>query len=110
MRSKLKFSAAALGGLLWIALPHGPALAQDAPGDLDLSVLAQTCANCHGTDGRSPGAIPSLAGRDFDLLSRRLIAFKAGEADDATVMTRHATGYSDEELQALARYFSEIEP
>lgn len=110
MRSKLKFSAAALGSLLWITLPHGGALAQDIPSDLDLSVLAQTCANCHGTDGRSPGDIPSLAGKDFDHLLQRLVAFKAGEAKDATVMTRHATGYTDGELEALARYFSEIEP
>lgn len=110
MRSKLNPSTAALAGLLWVTLPYAPALAQDTPSDIDLSVLAQTCANCHGTDGRSPGAIPSLAGRDFDLLSRRLAAFKAGEAKDATVMTRHATGYTDAELQALARYFSEIEP
>lgn len=110
MRSKLTSSAAALGGLLWLTLSCGPALAQDTPGDLDLSVLAQTCANCHGTDGRSPGEIPSLAGRDFDHLAQRLVAFKAGEAKDATVMTRHARGYTDAELEALARYFSAIEP
>ncbi len=44
------------------------------------------------------------------MLNAQLAAFKAGEAKDATVMTRLALGYSDEELEALARHFSEIEP
>ncbi|MCO6390985.1 cytochrome C [Aliihoeflea aestuarii] len=76
----------------------------------EVSVLAGTCANCHGTDGRSPGAIPAIAGQDYDILREQLLAFKAGEVEGATIMTRHATGYTDEELDALARYFSEIEP
>lgn len=85
----------------------GPA---SALSENEVSVLAGTCANCHGTDGRSPGAIPAIAGQDYDILREQLLAFKAGEVEGATVMTRHATGYTDEELDALARYFSEIEP
>ena len=85
----------------------GPASALSAD---EVSVLAGTCANCHGTDGRSPGAIPAIAGQDYDILREQLLAFKAGEVEGATIMTRHATGYTEEELDALARYFSEIEP
>lgn len=88
------------------SLAAGSAMAQD----IDTSLLAGTCANCHGTDGRSPGSIPSIAGKAFTVLNAQLAAFKAGEARDATVMTRLALGYSDEELEALARHFSEIEP
>lgn len=81
-----------------------------AVAETDGSVLAGSCANCHGTDGRSPGAIPSIAGLPYDYLLEQLLAFKAGDVPGATVMTRHAKGYTDEELDALARYFSEIEP
>jgi cytochrome c553 len=44
------------------------------------------------------------------VLDAQLAAYKAGEAKDATVMTRLALGFSDEELTALARHFSEIQP
>ena len=84
-------------------------LPANALSEEEVSVLAGTCANCHGTDGRSPGVIPSIAGQPYDILHEQLLAFKAGEVAGATIMTRHALGYSDEELEALARYFSEIE-
>jgi cytochrome subunit of sulfide dehydrogenase len=96
------------GAAMFAALVVSPAIAQDAP--IDASVLAGSCANCHGTDGVSPGAIPSIAGQPYDVLLAQLQAFKAGEISGATIMTRIATGYSDEELEAIARYFSEIEP
>lgn len=99
---RLGLASAALA----VSLIAGAAMAQD----IDASLLAGTCANCHGTDGRSPGAIPSIAGKPFPVLSAQLAAFKAGEAKDTTVMTRLALGYTDEELEALARHFSEIEP
>ena len=46
-----------------------PAAATTAPPALsvqDISVLAGTCANCHGPDGRSSGAIPALRGASAD--------------------------------------------
>lgn len=79
-----------------------------AQAESDVSVLAGTCFNCHGTEGRSPGAIPSIAGEPYAVLLAQLQAFKAGEAPGATVMTRLAKGYSDDQLDALARYFSEL--
>ena len=72
---------------------------------LATAVLAGSCANCHGTDGHSPGAIPSLAGKKEDELLKSLGAFKSGDAK-ATVMTRIAKGYTDEQLAELARYFA----
>ena len=49
--------------LLLGSLAAAPVLAQDAA-RLHQRALAATCANCHGTDGRTaPGsAVPSLAG------------------------------------------------
>jgi cytochrome c553 len=95
----------ALAGAALLMLGTAPdALAAD---DLQLQVLAASCANCHGTDGNSSGAIPRIGGRPQAALARQLRAFKAGTVEGITVMTRIATGYSDEQLDALARYFAE---
>lgn len=68
-------------------------------------MLAISCAGCHGPDGRSPGAIPSIAGRSAQDIERALLAFRSGERA-ATVMDRHAKGYSDEEIRLLAEFFA----
>jgi sulfide dehydrogenase cytochrome subunit len=61
------------------------------------------CYSCHGTDGRSPGSIPSLTGKNAEQALLVLKEFKSGRLA-ATVMTRHAKGYTDAELEALANY------
>ena len=72
----------------------------------DVAVIAATCANCHGPDGRSTGGIPQLRGVGEAHLLARMQAFKAGTAPDATVMTRLMKGYDDPQIQALAKWFS----
>ncbi|HLU18585.1 MAG TPA: c-type cytochrome [Pusillimonas sp.] len=75
----------------------------------DVTVLAGACANCHGTDGRSPGGIPSIAGRPESALLSHLRAFKSETPPPGTtIMDRLTRGFSDEELQALAKHFSQI--
>lgn len=100
--------------LLWLTLAMAaplPALANPATAAAplrtqDIALLAASCANCHGPDGRSTGGIPTLRGLPEARLLQRLQAFKAGSAKDATVMTRLAKGYDDEQLKALAQWFS----
>ncbi|MBR2514242.1 MAG: c-type cytochrome [Halomonas sp.] len=75
---------------------------------LQREVLAGSCANCHGTEGRMEGVVPSLAGRSADQLEARLLAFKHEEDSGATIMNRIAKGYTDEELATLADYFSHL--
>lgn len=65
--------------------------------------MISNCFSCHGTDGRSAGAIPSLTGMSAQQAEKMLKGFKSGELP-ATVMTRHAKGYTDAELEALANY------
>ena len=101
---------------LWLAaaLLAPAAMAQTAPAAApaagpsvqDISLIAGTCANCHGPDGKSTGGIPSLRGVNERHLLQRLQAFKAGSATDATVMTRLMKGYDDAQIQALAQWFS----
>lgn len=76
--------------------------------DTNPSVLAGSCANCHGPNGHSPGAIPSIAGEPYAVLKAQLEAFRAGEPADATIMPRLMRAYSDAEIDALARWFSEV--
>ena len=76
--------------------------------DAATAVLAGSCANCHGTDGRSPGPIPPIAGMPFAVLKAQLDSFRAGETQGATVMTRIAKGFTEAELQTLARHFADM--
>ena len=68
-------------------------------------MLSNSCAACHGTDGKSPGAIPSINGKSSRFISQALHEFREGERT-ATVMGRHATGYTDAEIQLIAEFFS----
>ncbi len=68
-------------------------------------MLSNSCAACHGTDGKSPGAIPSINGKSSQFISQTLHEFRQGERP-ATVMGRHATGYTDDEIQLIADFFS----
>mgnify|MGYP000748720716 CR=1 FL=1 len=65
-----------------------------------------SCAACHGTGGRSPGAIPSINGKSSDLLFQALTEFQNGSRP-STVMGRHAKGYSRHELRLIAEFFSQ---
>lgn len=68
---------------------------------------AASCASCHGTNGRSAGDVPSLAGRSKDDLVTLLKEFKAGKRKTATIMHQYAVGYSDEQLERIAAYFAQ---
>ena len=73
------------------------------------SMLANTCAGCHGTNGASGGgAMPNIGGLNKLYLQEVLKQFKSG-ARDATIMGRIMRGYSDLEINAIAAYMSEQE-
>ncbi len=74
-------------------------------GSTHIPTLAATCAACHGTNGNSVNITPSLAGLDAGYFSSQMFAFKKGERS-STVMHHHAKGLNDDEINALAIYFS----
>jgi sulfide dehydrogenase cytochrome subunit len=96
-------SAAAAGALGAIVLfgMAAPAEAQNANPQL----LTITCAGCHGPGGHSPGTIPSIFGRTSASIAETLRAFR-DDRRPATVMNRIAKGYSDTEIDAVAREIS----
>ena len=73
-----------------IALGATPAWAQGADPNLGRN-LAATCANCHGTDGRTAGTMPSLAGMASVDLVRKMQDYKAGKMP-ATIMHQLSKG------------------
>ncbi len=69
------------------------------------AMLSNSCAACHGTDGNSPGAIPSIGGKSPEFIETALLEFKTGKRS-GTVMNRHASGYTDEEIRLIAEFFA----
>jgi cytochrome c553 len=68
--------------------------------------LAATCAACHGTDGRSlTKEVASLAGLPRDRIVSQMRAFREGTRP-ATIMQQIARGYSEEQVDVIADYFS----
>lgn len=73
------------------------------------TMLANTCAPCHGPNGVSNGpATPSIAGMSENKIIETLNGFKNGTRP-STVMQRIAKGYSDDDIKALASYFSALD-
>lgn len=99
-----KIERVVLAGLA-LSLMAGNGLAADAAG----ARLSNACTSCHGVEGRSVGAAPSLAGQAEADLIAKFKAFRDGTAP-ATIMNRIARGYTDEEIAALAAYFSSVTP
>lgn len=67
--------------------------------------LAATCASCHGTSGRSLGGMESLAGEDKNKLLGKLKEFRS-DAKPTTIMDQISKGYSEEQLDLIAGWFS----
>jgi cytochrome c553 len=95
-----KKTSLALAGFIGLALTGIAGAA-----DIHTQSIASTCMSCHGPGGKSQGAIPSLAGLDKAYFVKAMKDFKAG-ARPASIMKRHASGYTDAEFEAMAAYFA----
>ena len=67
--------------------------------------MAATCANCHGTDGRSVGTVAGLAGVDKAYMAQQMKDFKTGKRP-GTIMHQLAKGFTDEQIEQMAAYFA----
>jgi sulfide dehydrogenase cytochrome subunit len=71
------------------------------------SMLANTCAGCHGTNGASAGpAAPSIGGISAVYFEEVMVGFKSGDVP-STIMKRIAEGYTDDEIKAMGEHFSQ---
>jgi cytochrome c553 len=71
-----------------------------------VQMLADTCAVCHGTDGRSPGSIDKLHGMDTQEFVEEMLEFKS--EGKGRIMAPIARGFSDRQIHELARYFATL--
>lgn len=102
-RSSMPAAAAAATWGLGLALA-GPAAADDA---LTARNLAATCANCHGTEGRSQGDVKPLAGQKAETIVAAVADYRSG-SQPATVMHQIAKGYTDAQIRLIAGYFAAL--
>ena len=71
---------------------------------------AATCVACHGADGVGITAdYPTLAGQQPDYIEQALAAYRKGTRQNA-VMNGMAAQLKDEDIRALAEYFSQQTP
>lgn len=66
------------------------------------------CISCHGMKGITVNPQwPNLAGQKKAYLQKQLLAFRSGERDNP-VMQVIAKGLSDEQIEAVAEYYSQL--
>lgn len=92
---------AAVGLAGFVLSAANGAVAQDPRG----IIMANTCHSCHGTDGHSVGAMPSIAGKSAGYIVEALTKFRNGKKP-STVMARIAKGFTDSEIKMLAAHFA----
>ncbi len=93
---------------LLLVISAGLAAAQGTDQHLGRS-LAASCSSCHGTNGVSQGAVPSLAGAAKADLVAKMQEFKSGKRP-GTIMQQLAKGYSDEQIETVAAWFAAQKP
>lgn len=82
--------------------------ASQVSADPSASMMANTCAGCHGTMGKSVGpASPNLAGMSASYFIDSMKGFKEGTRP-ATIMNRIAAGYSEAQIESMAAYFAAL--
>lgn len=82
-------------------------------GAVDLTRAAEIvddkCQHCHGMNGEASNVIyPRLAGQHKEYIEKQLKNFRSGAREGT--MNEMAAGLTDEEIAALAQYFSEKQP
>jgi cytochrome c553 len=96
VNAKLVLTTLCLTGLAGLSHANDPNLARN---------LAATCANCHGTSGKSLGGMESLAGEPKEKLLQKLADFRSG-AKPASIMHQISKGYTDEQLDLITAYYA----
>ncbi len=81
-----------------------------APGEENLRgrTIGSACFGCHGAGSDSGAAIPPIiVGAPAQFIEDSLKAFRQ-DSRPSTIMGRIAKGYTDEDIAAVAQYFSTL--
>ncbi len=69
-------------------------------------MLANTCAMCHGTDGKAVGKMEKLYGKSADKIADELFEMK--EENKGRIMAPLMKAYTDEQIRMIAKYFESL--
>lgn len=96
------FKKIILGLVLAGSMTGGLALAEPSG-----EMMAQTCAGCHGTQGRlhQSSAFMPLAGMSEASFVKAMLDFQSG-ARPSTLMGPIAKGFTEAEIRSMAAYFA----
>ena len=70
-------------------------------------LLASNCFQCHATNGK--GGFDQLAGKPSNEIYSELKKFSTGNENADGIMAAHAMGFSDDQIQQIAKYLSSIQ-
>ncbi|HUX29458.1 MAG TPA: c-type cytochrome [Thiobacillus sp.] len=71
-------------------------------------MMANTCAMCHGTDGKALGKMEELYGKPANKIADELFEFK--QENKGRVMAPLMKAYTDEQIRMIAKYFESLPP
>lgn len=99
------------GLLIGISIVTGGALAQQGDAERGQAAAA-TCTACHQADGSGMNvpngeSWPRLAGLNADYIAKQLHDFKAGQRQNATMVT-FANMLDDQQIADVAEYYSQM--
>ncbi len=100
----IRFVGVMSGAIGLLIAVNSLCLAQGAvspPGRL----LASNCAQCHGTTDAAPG-FDRLTGKSASKLLRKMHKYQSGTEGEG-IMTRHAMGYTEQQLRDLVEWLSQ---
>lgn len=69
-------------------------------------MMANTCAMCHGTDGKAVGKMEKLYGKSANKIADELFEFK--HENKGRVMAPIMKAYTDEQIRMIAKYFESL--
>ena len=69
-------------------------------------MMANTCAMCHGTDGKAVGKMEKLYGKSANKVADELFEFKL--ENKGRVMAPMMKAYTDEQIRMIAKYFESL--
>jgi len=90
---------------LWLS-GTGETYAQQSSVSPNGRLLASNCFQCHSVSGDNHG-FENLLGESANEIYEELREYKRGEEGDG-LMARHAMGYTDAQLRAIAEYLATL--
>ncbi len=95
--------ALALGAL---ALAASPAWSADVAAGKKLA--EDTCADCHGDDGKGDDDVPGIAGMSVDKFTKAIKEYQAGTRTKSAKMAKEAKKLSDADIANVAAYYATL--